>query len=310
MRRMLPLIALALAAPAAAQQPRAPFTIAETGQGYATLDEAVQAVGDRRATILIAPGVYRQCAVQQAGEITYKAVEAGTAVFEAETCEDKAGLVLRGRGSVVEGLVFRGYSVADGNGAGIRIETGDLTVTRSMFLDSQQGILGGNPSAQRITIDRTTFSGLGQCDESVNCSHSLYLINQGEVTITRSRFERGTGGHYVKLRVPQVTIADNSFDDSAGAGTNYMIDLAEGSTGTIVRNTFVQGPNKENGSALIVVGAEARTYSSQGLVIDANVATLAPGAGGSPAFVADVSRQALRVGANRLGPGIRAFEER
>lgn len=303
MRRILPLLALALTAAA----PVAPFTVA--GQGFDTLDEAVRAIGDGQGTIMIAPGTYRECAVQTEGRVTFKAVQPGTAIFEHETCEDKAALVLRGRGSVVDGLVFRGYSVADGNGAGIRIETGDLTVVDSMFLDSQEGILGANPSAQRVTIDRSTFAGLGQCDEAVNCSHSIYLGNKGQVTITRSRFERGTGGHYVKLRVPNVTITGSSFDDSRGAGTNYMIDLSEGATGTIAGNTFVQGAHKENGSGLIMVAAEARTYSSAGLTIEGNVATMAPGAGGDPAFVADRSGQALRIAGNQLS-GMREFERR
>jgi hypothetical protein len=306
MRRFLPLLALALlgAAPATA-----PFTIAETGQGFATLQDAVRAVGDRRATILIASGTYRECAVQEAGVIIFKAVEPGKAVFEKETCEDKAALVLRGHGSTVDGLVFRGYSVNDGNGAGIRIETGDLSVVNAMFLDSQEGILGGSPDGQKITIDRSTFSGLGQCDQAANCAHSLYLINKGQVIITRSRFERGTGGHYVKLRTPHVQILDSSFDDSAGKNTNYMIDLCEGGTGLIARNIFVQGANKENGSGLIVVAAEARTYSSAGLRIEDNEASMAPGATGNPAFVADLSHQQLAVGANRL-IGMRAFEVR
>lgn len=310
MRRIvLPLLALALTAPAAAQDARGPFTIAESGESYPTLDAAVRAVGDRRATILIAPGTYRECAVQEAGFVTFKAAVPGQAIFERETCEDKAALVLRGRGSIVDGLVFRGYSVNDGNGAGIRIETGDLLVVNSMFLDSQEGILGGNPSRQKITIDRSTFSGLGQCDEAVNCSHSIYLANQGEVIITRSRFERGTGGHYVKLRVPNIQILDSSFDDSQGHDTNYMVDLSEGGTGLIARNIFVQGPNKENGSGLIVVAAEGKTYSSAGLRVEDNEASMAPGATGNPAFVADLSQQQLAIGQNRL-TGMRAFEVR
>ncbi len=304
------LLALALIAAPAFAQSGTPFTIAETGQGFADLQEAVSSVRMGTATILIAPGVYRQCAVQQGGRITFKAVEPGTAIFEKEACEDKAALVLRGQGSAVDGLVFRGYSVSDGNGAGIRAEMGDLNVTNSMFLDSQEGILGGEPTGQRITIDRSTFSGLGQCDEAVNCSHAIYLGNKGSVTITNSRFERGTGGHYVKLRVPNVTITDNSFDDTAGRKTNYMIDLSEGGRGLIARNTFVQGKGKENGSGLIVVAAEAKTYSSAGLRIEDNDARLAPGAPGNPAFVADLSHQKLAVGANRLGPGIRMFEVR
>jgi hypothetical protein len=226
MTRILLTLAL-IAAPAFAQGGK-PFTIAETGQGFDDLQAAVSSVRMGTATILIAPGVYRQCAVQQGGRITFKAVQPGTAIFEKETCEDKAALVLRGQGSAVDGLVFRGYSVSDGNGAGIRAEMGDLAVTNAMFLDSQEGILGGEPTGQRITVDRSTFSGLGQCDEAVNCSHAIYLGNKGSVTITRSRFERGTGGHYVKLRVPNVTITDNSFDDTAGRKTNYMIDLPDG----------------------------------------------------------------------------------
>jgi hypothetical protein len=89
-----------------------------------------------------------------------------------------------------------------------------------------------------------------------------------------------------------------------------MIDLSEGATGLIARNIFVQGRDKENGSGLIVVAAEARTYSSQGLQIADNSASLAPGAGGDPAFVADLSGEALQVANNRLGPGMRAFERR
>lgn len=290
-----PFLLAALVLVAAA--PPAPFSV--EGRGYATLDAALAAIGDRTATITIAPGVYRQCAVQNRGYVTYRAARPGTAIFEHETCEDKAALVLRGRGSVIDGLVFRGYAVNDGNGAGIRSETGDLTVLNSMFLDSQQGIGGGFPGQQRIVIDHSSFAGLGQCDQAANCSHAIYLITKGSVSITDSRFERGTGGHYLKLRAPSATITGNSFDDSAGTGTNYMIDLANGGSGTIRGNIFVQGAHKENGSTLIAVAAETRMYPTAGLAIDGNTATLAPGAA-KTAFVSDWSHQRLAIGANRL----------
>jgi hypothetical protein len=310
MRRILPLIALALTAPAAAQQKRAPFTIAETGEGFATINDAVQSVRMGTATILIASGVYHQCTVQQGGNITFKAAQPGTAIFEGTACEGKAAFVLRGQRSTIDGLVFRGIQVSDGNGAGVRTEMGDLTVTNSTFLDSQEGILGGEPNGQRIIIDHSTFAGLGQCDQSPDCAHAIYLANQGSVTITNSRFERGTGGHYVKLRVPHTTISDNSFDDTAGRKTNYMIDLPEGGTGLISGNTFVQGREKENWTAFIVVAAERKTYSAAGLRVEGNVASLAPGETRSPAFVADYSHDRLALGTNRLGAGIRAFETR
>lgn len=310
MRLVLSILALATGTAALAQGgSAAPFTVVETGQGYAQLDDAVQSIRMGRGTILIQPGTYHQCTVQAGGDIVFKAAKPGTAIFEGTACEGKAAFVLRGHSSTVDGIVFRHLRVADGNGAGIRTEMGNLTVTNSMFLDSQEGILGGHPD-QSITIDRSTFSGLGQCDETPDCAHSIYLAAGGPVTITRSRFERGTGGHYVKSRGPRITITDSSFDDSAGHKTNYMIDLPEGATGLIARNTFVQGPDKENWSGLIVVAAEARRNSSAGLTIIDNRATLAPGQTRSPAFVADLSHEPIKLANNQLGPGIRPFETR
>lgn len=302
--------ALLLMAPAAAQSDRAPFTVQETGQGFAQLQDALMSVRGRDATIMIAPGIYRQCAVQQAGRIEFKAMKPGSVIFDGTTCEGKAALVLRGAASVVDGIIFRNMRVSDGNGAGIRIEEGDLTVLNSMFLDSQEGILGAQDAPRQFRIDRSTFAGLGQCDESPSCAHSIYLATRGTVTVTHSRFERGHGGHYVKLRAPQVSITDNSFDDTQGRKTNYMIDLSEGGTGLITRNTFVQGTNKENWTGFIVVSAEGRTYPATGLNVVDNSASLAPGQTKSPAFVADVSHDRLAVGQNQLGKGIRAFERR
>ena len=88
-----------------------------------------------------------------------------------------------------------------------------------------------------------------------------------------------------------------------------MIDLPAGAIGTISGNTFVQGANKENYSAMIAVAAEARAHPSAGLAITGNDASL--GAGANPTtFVADWSHEPLRVGPNRLGRGIKTFETR
>lgn len=313
MRLVLPSIIAplaALAASAAAQTPRAPFLVQETGQSFAQLQDALMSIRGRDATILIAPGTYRQCAIQQAGRIVFRAETPGSVVFDGTACEGKAALVLRGAGSTVDGIIFRNIRVGDGNGAGIRIEIGDLSVTNSMFLDSQEGILGATDAATTVTIDHSSFAGLGQCDETPDCAHSVYLASTGVVRVTHSRFERGRGGHYLKLRVPNVVVTDNSFDDVQGHKTNYMIDLPEGATGLIARNTFVQGTDKENWTGMIVVAAEQRKYRSAGLRVEDNVATLAPGQSRSPAFVADLSHERLAIGANRLGTGIKPFELR
>jgi len=304
------LIALLLAsttATVAAQGSVAPFTIQETGQGFGSLQEAVSAIGDRNGTILIASGLYHQCAIQDAGRVAFVAREPGKAVFDGVACEGKALLVLRGRSAQVQGLTLENINVADGNGAGIRLEQGDLSVMQTVFRDSQSGILSHDDPSATVRIDQSTFSGLGYCGD--DCAHAIYLGDYGRLIVMRSRFERGTGGHYVKTRGARVDITDSSFDDSRGEATNYMIDLSNGSTGMITGNTFVQGTRKENYSGLIVVAAEGKKHKSTGLVIAGNDASLAPGAKATT-FLVDYSGDAVDLEENKLAARITRFEER
>jgi hypothetical protein len=310
MKPALALAVVALSATPLLAQGAAPFTVRETGQGFGSLQEAVSAIGQGRGTILIAPGRYRQCAVQEAGEITFAAAQPGTATFEREACEGKAALVLRGRSATITGLIFQNMSVPDRNGAGIRLEQGNLTVRESLFRNSEGGILSANDHAGRILVEQSTFSGIGACPDGGDCSHSIYIGEYGGLTVRRTRFERGTGGHYVKSRAARIEVTDSSFDDTGGRKTNYMIDLPAGATGTIARNTFVQGRDKENYSAMIVVAAEGAVNSSNGLTVADNDASLAPGQSHGTSLVADLSGDSIRVGANRLAPKIAKFERR
>lgn len=309
--RILLLVALlaSIAVPLSAQQGRpTPYRIAETGKAYRSLADAVGKIGRGTGTIEVQPGIWRDCVVQEAGNITYRAVTPGTAIFDGGVCEDKATLVLRGRSARVEGLIFQNIAVRDENGAGIRLEWGDLTVVNSLFRDSQQGILSAQNPGGRIVIDRSTFSGLGLC--ASDCAHSLYIGDYGSLTVTRSRFEKGQGGHYVKSRAARVSITDSSFDDNRGNGSNYMIDLPGGASGEITRNIFVQGQSKENWSAFIAVAAEGRSYSSAGLQIFGNDASLAPGVERNTWFVANWSRDPIPLGENRLGKGLSPYDQR
>ena len=73
-----------------AQASASRYTVVETGRGFDRLQQAVDAIGDGRGTIAIAPGRYSECAVQTAGVISYRAAEPGTVVFDGKTCEAKA----------------------------------------------------------------------------------------------------------------------------------------------------------------------------------------------------------------------------
>jgi hypothetical protein len=301
---------IALAAAAAAwplqAQPSGPFTRAETGQAFATLQDAVNSIGGGSGTIRIAPGRYGECAVQEAGRVAYVAERRGEAVFDGGACEGKATLVLRGKGARVEGLVFTRVRVPDGNGAGIRLQEGDLDVSYSIFSDGQSGVLSHNGPPGSVRIDHSTFTGLGEGDGV----HSIYIGHYGSLSVTRCRFERGRGGHYVKSRAPRIEVLASSFDDSGGRRTNYLIDLSNGAVGRIAGNVFVHGTGKENYTTLISVAPEGAENRSAGLVIEDNVASVAPGFRWSTAFVGDWSGERLEIRNNRLGPKIEMFGRR
>lgn len=308
-KTQLLLISLLCAVPAMAQ-PSAPFQNAATGRSYPTLQKAVDSIGDDEGTIIVAPGTYRQCAVQTAGVVAFRAAIPGQVVFDGVTCESKAALVLRGQGASVDGIIFQNMRVPDGNGAGIRLEKGNLAITRSVFRNSEQGILTAQDPTGEIVIDQTTFSELGRCDRGLSCAHSIYIGDFGSLTVTRSRFERGNGGHYVKSRAARAIIQNNAFDDTRGQATNYMIDLPAGASGMISGNVFVQGQDKENYSAFIAIAAEGKVRSSAGLAVSGNDASLGTGVDRNTVFLADWSGDAIVLGANRLGRGLKPFEKR
>ncbi|WP_428968640.1 right-handed parallel beta-helix repeat-containing protein [Sphingomonas sp. Xoc002] len=300
--RLVPLLILGMtSAVALAQGSAQPFMVG--GRGFATLQAAVTAIGDGEGTIRIAPGTYRECAIQGAGRISYVATEPGKVIFTRIACEGKAALVLRGRGASVQGIVFSHIEVGDGNGAGIRIEKGPLSVSNAMFLDSQSGILSAEDPNGTVTVDHSTFSGLGN-DPTGNGAHGIYMGRYKSLRVTACRFENGQGGHYVKTRAPYVEVLDSSFDDSKGHSTNYMIDLSNGAKGRIAGNEFVFGRDKDNHSTLITVAPEGAKNDSSGLVIENNRARLAPGVDFKPVFVGNWSGEPLVIRGNILGAGI------
>ncbi|MDE2567730.1 MAG: right-handed parallel beta-helix repeat-containing protein, partial [Sphingomonadales bacterium] len=206
--KMLALGAAVLAAiPAAsvlAQPASAPFTIEGTSMGFASLQQAVDAIGEGSGTIRIAAGVYRQCAVQQGGDVAYVADIPGQVVFDGVTCEGKAALVMRGRSMRVTGVIFQNMRVPDANGAGIRLERGDLGVSQSWFRDSEEGILTADDPAHQVLVEKSTFTRLGRCDRGLSCAHSIYVGDYGMLTVRQCRFEQGRGGHYVKSRAARI----------------------------------------------------------------------------------------------------------
>ena len=251
----------------------------ETGKGFYRLDDAVKSVNGGDAAILIAPGTYRDCAIQSGGRITFKAADARHG--------DLRRRRVRGQGDAgaarpttrwSTGWRSRTSTSATATARASAPSTGDLTVMNATFRDCR----GGHPLAA-IPNDEPHRSldllGAGQLRRSPDCAHGLYIGHYGKLYVTRSRFDRGRGGHY--LKAPRAGGVDHRQQLRQFAGprqSNYIIDLPSGATGLIARNVMLNGPDKENHSGFIVVAAEQRDNPSAGLTITGNTATMAPGA--------------------------------
>lgn len=323
------------AASSAAAEPRAamiqPFVIVETRKGFATLQQAVDAIGTGRGTIRIASGRYRQCAVQQAGSISYVAAEAGGAIFEAALCEGRAALLLRGTAARMDGLVFQ-HMIAGKDEArsatAILLESGSLSITNSLFRTSDAALQTAGLANVTVNISQSSFLRLGRCPSGgAGCSSGVALGQIARLRLISSHFSGSAGGPLLSSRAKILDAEHNRFEDSpddrsGDAAAAPMLALPSGAAGRIRYNEFLlHRASYGVQSALIAVAEDGRDNESRGLVIDENSAIWAAPddghedhahngrkSGAGALFVANYSGEPVAVGHNELNAGIAAYQ--
>jgi hypothetical protein len=221
-------------------------------------------------TLLLAPGVYKECASVRGSNVTIKAERPGTAIFDGVTCEGKAILVLKGNQIVIDGLVFRNASVRDRNGAGIRGEGIGLTVRRSTFSNNENGILYGVNTPGIVTIEDSVFDGNGTCEGSGGCSHGIYINQVTQLIVRRSTFINTHVGHHLKSRAKSTVVEDCVIDDHAKGNSSYLIDVPNGGALVVRGNLLIKGPRTDNSTAFIAFAMEGQKNPSPRPLIERN----------------------------------------
>ena len=148
-------------------------------------------------------------------------------------------------------IEFSGAKVADHNGAGIRYQAGNLTITNCYFHDNEEGILGAASPGGTIKIDNSEFAHNGYGDGQ---SHNIYIGTIDSLTITDSYIHDAVVGHEIKSRAAVTTIENNRIVDGTGTAS-YSIDLPNGGIAIVKNNLIQQGPNSQN-NAIISYGEE------------------------------------------------------
>lgn len=237
-------------------------TLAVGGNGaYATLAEASHEAqpGD---TITLAPGLY-EGARFRADRLTIRAAEGalpGSVVVRGDTVGGKGLFVIAGDDVSITGIAFEGAVAPDGNGAGIRAEGRNLTVTNARFIGNEMGILANSVAGSVLTVRHSRFTGTASRAPG-RVGHAIYANGIDRLVVTGSTFMRGARGHYIKSRALDTQITGNRIDDTDGSAS-YLIDLPEGGGATISGNLLVKGRSPDNCCTAIAYGFEMRKGGS------------------------------------------------
>ncbi len=116
------------------------------------------------------------------------------------------------------------------NGAGIRQESGNLTVINSYFHDNQNGILATPDSGgvYDAVVRDSVFKRNGAGD---GLSHGHYFNHMDDLLLSDNYYEGQKVGHHGKSRANTTTVLNSGFEDGTGGVSTisgYAIDASNG----------------------------------------------------------------------------------
>ncbi|MGZ8273188.1 MAG: hypothetical protein ACXW2G_02670 [Burkholderiaceae bacterium] len=164
--------------------------------------------------------------------------------------------------TTVVNIEFHQATVPDKNGAGIRLDSGNLVVRNAGFFDNENGILGG-AGGTTVTIERSEFARNGYGD---GYTHNIYIGNVGRLNVNASYFHEAKVGHNLKSRAKETYIENSYFADKAAGTSSYLIDTPNGGVVYLRGNLLHKGPNAEN-SIAVSYGAEGLSWATNSLTM-------------------------------------------
>jgi hypothetical protein len=266
----LPALLVVLAMAAGASGPSTAERVLSVGPGE-TYPTPSAAAADARDgdTVLIRPGLYRDCAIWRADRLTLEGLgQDGDVRITGSSCENKGLWVIKGQATVVRNVTLFGATSSWRNGAGIRQEGTDLLVEHSRFLDNENGILAGADESSSITIRDSRFERNGKCEP--DCAHGIYAGRIGWLSVERSIFRDQRIGHHIKSRALVTEVSDSVIEDGALGTASYLINLPNGGSALIRGNRLQKGPRSDNPQVAIAIGEEGATNPGSVYLIQRN----------------------------------------
>ncbi|HEY7787903.1 MAG TPA: hypothetical protein VIF33_05195, partial [Casimicrobiaceae bacterium] len=160
-------------------------------------------------TVEILPGEYRgDVAVWPQRKLTIRGVgKTPVMIANGQSAEGKAIWVIRDGDFIVENVAFEGARVPDGNGAGIRFESGRLVIRDCRFTDNENGVLTSNSPDSELIVQDSLFAHAPR--DRGPLKHLLYVGRIARFSLVGSRLHDGFQGHLVKSRARENDIRYN-----------------------------------------------------------------------------------------------------
>lgn len=236
-----------------------------TNQQYSRIADAIAASRDGDV-VAVQAGTYTNDFATISRKITLQGIGGMVRMVATAPPPNGKAILTTTTDVTIDHFEFSGAKVADRNGAGIRYEAGNLTITNSYFHDNENGLLSAGDPNGSITIKTSEFARNGIGDGQ---THNLYVGAIRQLTIQDSYFHDAIVGHEIKSRALNTTITGSRIQNNSGNGS-YEIDLPQGGNGLIQGNVIQQGANSQN-PAIIAFGEEGSLRASNSLVVRDNV---------------------------------------
>jgi hypothetical protein len=113
----------------------------------------------------------------------------------------------------------------------------------------------------------------GSCENPQGCAHAIYVSRAARLRIERSRFQSTRRGHHIKSRASLTEIIGNEILDGPTGTASYLVDIPNGGNLILEDNILEKGPNAENDTTAISIGAEGVSHPTTRLFIARNTFT-------------------------------------
>src|SRR4051794_22118231 len=236
------------------------------GLEFTTIASAVD-VANNGDVVQVQAGTYTNDFLDFAKNITLQAVNGEVKMVETTSPPDGKAMITESGNVAINGFDISGVTVPDANGAAVRYQGGNLTLTNDYFHQNQNGLLGAADPNGTITVTHSefAFNGVGGDGHT----HNIYAGSIARLTIDNSYFHDANVGHEIKSRAANTVVTNSRILDN-NSSASYSIDLPNGGNATISGNTIEQGPNTKN-PAFIAYGEEGASNAGTAVSIANNV---------------------------------------